>query len=115
MQQWSCWNGDMQKFQLIPVQGGYQIKIKLSGLTLDMEGGPSNTALGARMLQWEYWGGANQIYRVVPTTDGYYNLIPTHSNLCVDVRAWSQDNGAAVQQWSCHGGDNQKWKFVPVQ
>jgi hypothetical protein len=115
LQQWTCWGGDMQKFQLTPVNGGYEISSKISGLQLDVAGGPSATGNGVPLTQWPYWGGTNEIFQVNPTADGYYTLNPVSSGKCVDVSNVSTANGALVWQWSCWGGDNQKWSLVPTQ
>ena len=115
LQQWTCWGGDMQKFQLTPVNGGYEITNKTSGLQLDIAGGPGATQDGAPLIQWPYWGGTNEIFQVNPTADGYYTLRPVSSGKCLDVSQVSTANGAGVQQWTCWGGDNQKWSLVPAQ
>ncbi len=115
LQQWGCWGGEMQKFQLTPVSGGYQITSKISGFQLDIAGGPGSTYDGAPLIQWPYWGGANEIFQVNPTPDGYYTLNPVSSGKCLDVSGISQADGASIQQWSCWGGDNQKWSISPAQ
>ena len=116
LQQWTCWGGDNQKFQLIPVTGGYQIAIKNSGLSVDVWGGyPNNASNGLPLKQWTYWGGSNQIFQLQTTADGYYTIHPTNSGQCVDVAGGQTNDGATVWQWSCWGGNNQKWSFIPVQ
>ncbi len=43
----------------------------------------------------------------------YYQLKASHSNLCLDVRNNSNDNGAQVVQNSCQAGDwGQQFRFV---
>jgi len=111
IQQWSCWGGDMQKFQLTPVNGGYEITNKISGFQLDLAGGPSAIADGVPLIQWPYWGGANEIFQVNQTTDGYYAISPVHSGKCLDITNASTSDGARVIQYSCWGGDNQKWSL----
>ncbi|HEX4748755.1 MAG TPA: RICIN domain-containing protein [Bryobacteraceae bacterium] len=114
LQQWTCWGGDNQKFQFTPVQGGFEITAKNSGLQLDVAGGPSSTQDGTPVIQWPYWGGTNEIWQIAPTTDGYYSITALNSGKCLDVTGISMSDGATVQQWSCWGGDNQKWQLVPV-
>jgi hypothetical protein len=113
--QWSCWGGDNQKFMFTPVDGGYKVTVKHSGMGLDIWGGPGATDDGAMLTQWPYWGGSNEIFQVNPTSDGYLTMNPTSSGKCLDVEGISQADGAAIHQWSCWGGDNQKWTLVPVQ
>ncbi len=42
------------------------------------------------------------------------NLIALHSNKCLDMGAWSLNNGGDAIQWACSGGANQQWEFIPV-
>ncbi len=42
------------------------------------------------------------------------NMVALHSNKCVDMGAWSLNNGGDAIQWACHSGANQQWEFVPV-
>jgi hypothetical protein len=114
LQQWTCWGGDMQKFQIIPVNGGYQITSKISGLQLDILGGPDAIGDGIPLIQYPYWGGANEIFQVNPTEDGYYTINPVSTGKCVDVSGVSTADGAPVWQWTCYGGDNQKWSITPT-
>jgi hypothetical protein len=113
--QYTCWGGDNQKFKLTPVNGGYTITPKHSGLTVEIAGGPGATWSGASVIQWYYWGGSSQIWQVVPASDGSFNLKPANDGLCMDIAGASSDNGAPVIQWSCSGGDNQKYSFNPAQ
>ncbi|MFL6417782.1 MAG: RICIN domain-containing protein [Bryobacteraceae bacterium] len=114
IQQWSCWGGDNQKFEFTPVDGGYKITAKNSGLQFDVAGGPSATQDGIRIIQWPYWGGSNEIWQVTLTSDAYFTIVALNSGKCLDVSDTSKSDGAGVQQWSCWGGDNQKWQLVPV-
>ena len=41
-------------------------------------------------------------------------LAAVHSGKCLDVAAFSQDDGGPVYQWTCHGGTNQQWQLSPV-
>ena len=115
MIQWPCNNYIDQRWQLIPVSGGYQITNANSGLQFDVAGGPSSTQDGAALSQWPYWGGTNEVFQLNPTADGYYTINPVHSGKCLDVTGISQADGAPIQQWSCLNGDNQKWTLAPVQ
>ena len=115
LQQWTCWGGDNQKFQFAPVQGGFEITAKNSGLQLDVNGGPGATWNGDLIIQYPFWGGTNEIWQLNPTGDGYYTITAVNSGSCLDVTGISIWDGALVQQWSCWGGDNQKWQLVPTQ
>jgi hypothetical protein len=113
--QWDCHSGDNQKFLLSPVNGGYEITDKYSGMQLDVQGGPSFTQDGVPIIQWPYWGGTNEIWTLSSTSDGYYNLHPVSSGKCLDVTGASTNDGAQIVQWTCNSNDNQKWSLVPVQ
>jgi Ricin-type beta-trefoil lectin domain len=109
--QWSCSGNDNQKFQFVPVGGGYEITARQSGLQLDVLG--SLSIDGTAIVQYPFWGGANQIWTVNPTSDGYYTISANNSGKCMDVNGSSTLDGTAVTQWSCTGTDNQKWSIVP--
>ena len=105
----------MQKFQFSPVNGGYEVTGKVSGLQLDVLGGPSATGDGVPLIQWPYWGGTNEIFQLNPTSDGYYTINPLHSGKCLDVSGNSTADGARIIQYTCLGDDNQKWSLNPAQ
>ena len=114
LQQYSCWGGDNQKFQFIPVPGGYSITAKHDNMGLDVAGGPGAVWDSAAIIQWPYWGGSNEIFNLQPTGDGSFNIVANHSGKCLDVVNISTQNGAKIQQYGCWGGENQKWTFVPA-
>ncbi|WP_437550812.1 RICIN domain-containing protein [Sorangium sp. So ce367] len=58
-------------------------------------------------------GGRNQRFSRVRAGGGNYNIVATHSGLCLDVPGFSTSFGATIQQWGCNGGDNQRFRFVP--
>ena len=115
VQQGTCWGGDMQKFQFSPVNGGYEVTGKVSGLQLDVLGGPSATGDGVPLIQWPYWGGTNEIFQLNPTSDGYYTINPLQRGKCLDVSGNSTADGARIIQYTCLGDDNQKWSLNPAQ
>jgi len=120
VQQYTCWGGDMQKWQFTPVEGGYEITSKNSGMQLDVIGGPGATQDGVLIQQWPYWGGTNQIWNVTPTPDGYFSISPQNSGKCLDViytawNNWGLNPGTLVQQWDCWNGPNQEWKIAPAR
>lgn len=116
-QQWACLPNPAQTnqhFQFVPVNGGYEIKIRNSGLALQVRGGNS-AVKGDFLEQWPFEAQPYQTWLVTATPDGYYTISPNNSKAsCMDVSGISKNNGAPVQQWSCNGGDNQKWRFVLV-
>jgi hypothetical protein len=112
--QWDCLGADNQKFQFVPVSGGYKVNIAHSGLQFDVEGGPGAVGDGPSYVQYPYWGGSNEIFQPKPMGDGTYEIIANNSGKCMDVENVSKDNGAYIHQWTCLGAPNQKWSIVPV-
>jgi hypothetical protein len=116
VQQWTCWGGDNQKWNLVPSgQGMYGIVSQSSGKAVDVTGGPSAIENGVPLQQWAFWGGSNQLWKLIPIGDAF-QLIAASSGLCLDVRggAAARADGVIVQQWSCLGGSNQAWQLVPA-
>jgi Ricin-type beta-trefoil lectin domain-like len=112
-QQQTCGNAvaTNQYLQFIPVTGGYEIKVKSSGLALETFGDGN----GAVIEQWPFEKKSNQIWQVVPTSDGYFAITPlSNTRAAIDVKGVSKLDGAALQLWTSIGSDNQKWRFVPV-
>jgi hypothetical protein len=83
-------------------------------MQLEVNGGPSATQNGARIIQWPFSGASNQIWNVQSTSDGFFTIIPLNSGKCMDVTGISTSNGAPIQQWACTGGANQSWQFIPA-
>lgn len=113
--QWSCWGGANQKWRLSPnSDGSYEIISVNSGMSLDVNGGPTATANGVGVIQWPYWGGTNEKWKLQSTSDGYYQVVVEHSGKCLDVAGGvtGTADGLKVQQWTCSGGDNQKWRLI---
>lgn len=116
-EQWTCL-GDQQtnqQFQFIPVNGGYEIQVRNSGLALQVTGGTS-AANGTVLEQWPFEGESYQIWTVTSASGGAFTISPVSSrSSCIDVSGRSTANSAAIQQWTCLGTDNQEWSFVPMQ
>ncbi len=116
LQQWGCWGGDNQKWQITAgPQGTYEIAAKSSGKAVDVTGGVSSLGNGIPIQQWTFVGGANQLWKLTPAEDSF-QVTAGGSRLCLDVAGGpaATGNGVGVQQWSCWGGTNQLWQLVPV-
>lgn len=77
-QQWACSPNPAQMnehFQFVPVNGGYEIKIRNSGLSLQVTGGNSATN-GYGIEQWPFEAQPYQTWLVTPTPDGYFTISP---------------------------------------
>ena len=42
---------------------------------------------------------------------GTYFIKPVHSDKCLDVKGFSQDNTGNIHQWQCTAGTNQRWNL----
>ena len=123
IQQWSCFGGNNQKWELRKIEGDYyQIISKESDKCLDVENRSMEN--GANVHQWrcvgeeENWNSDNQKWKL-RKVGSYYQIISKRSDKCLDVENRSTENGANVQQWRCVGeeenwnSDNQKWEIKP--
>jgi hypothetical protein len=55
-------------------------------------------------------GSKGQLFSLRAVPGGYVELVSAQgTNECLDVPAFSQEDGAPVQQWTCNGGANQQW------
>ena len=113
LQQWNCWDGPMQQFQLSPVSGGYEITDRASGLQLDVVF--QGTADLTPIIQYPFWGGSNEIWSLASVGGGYYTISANHSGKCIDVLGGLTTNGAAVAQLTCNRSAEQQFQLVPVQ
>jgi len=48
-------------------------------------------------------------------TSAWYNIVNTHSSLCVDALSWGYVDGTVLQQYTCGAAQtNQEWQFQPT-
>lgn len=55
---------------------------------------------------------ASSLPAVAFDAKGFYKIINVNSGKAIEVKDYSQDNGAQIVQWDFHGGDNQLWNIV---
>ena len=60
---------------------------------------------GTHVANWAF----ARFLRPLGTPTGLYQLVASHSQKCLDVPAWSLNDGMPIVQWACNGGDNQTW------
>jgi streptogrisin C len=110
VQQYDCWSGTNQQFELRDAGSGYvQIVARHSGKCLDVAS--ASTANGATVQQYDCWSGTNQQFQLRDAGSGYVQIVARHSGKCLDVTSASTANGALVKQYDCHGGTNQQWSL----
>ncbi|RZA17055.1 MAG: hypothetical protein EOP10_23440, partial [Proteobacteria bacterium] len=67
----------------------------------------------ADILSWPCTDHNNQKFRIQYFNSEEFLLVNLHSNLCVDVGGWSQDEGARVNTWNCNQTQgNQVFSFT---
>ncbi|THV36456.1 RICIN domain-containing protein [Glycomyces buryatensis] len=109
VQQYDCWNGANQQFEVRDSGSGYaQIIARHSGKCLDVAS--ASTANGATVQQYDCWNGANQQWDLRDAGGGYVQIVARHSGKCLDVASASTANGATVQQYDCWNGANQQFE-----
>ncbi len=55
-----------------------------------------------------------QSFRFDPQPDGAYQIRLAGTEKCLDIEAWSKNDGTAVKGFHCHNGSNQQWRIVGV-
>jgi hypothetical protein len=110
--QWSCNNGDNQKWALRDVGGAkYQVIAKNSGKCLTVPN--SSTTNGTTLQQATCSTAANQLWTARAATSGYSQLVSVASGKCANVQGYSTADGAVVEQNACTASDSQYWS-LPV-
>ena len=129
LNQSTCTGGNSQKFQFVPVAGGwstsnpgqwlssngngYMISSAGSGLQLAVPNG--STQYGALMVQAAFSDEANWIWSPVSAGYGYFYIQSLGNGLVLDnTLQTGYANGSSVQQWQYLAGDNQLWQIVPA-
>jgi hypothetical protein len=129
VQQWSCHDGDNQRWIFKPqgYDGNDPVYLIInvgSGKCLDVEG--ASLKDGANIIQYSCHSGKNQLWKVKPIGgEGErklsllgYQIISVKSGKCLDVSGSSLKDGANVLQWTPHNGDNQRWLLddpIPIK
>jgi len=114
VEEWHCHGGDNQRFHVAP-------SISRSGLMGDQifdtsrrncltVPSPNESAVGADVRMAPCIGGDNQLWTLVQIATGYL-IVQTRSNLCLDARNSSWDDGTHIQQYTCNGTSAQQWRF----
>lgn len=113
IQQWDCWHGNNQLWQVVQFD---DLSIELvgqgSGRCLDDTGYSQSQGTQFQIYDCT-WNTNERFYKQNPLgwgCDFWVNLL---NNMVIDVRALSQSNGAVVQQWPYNGGYNQCWTGIP--
>jgi hypothetical protein len=114
VQQWTCWGGDNQKFQIESVGVGlYKLKAMHSGRVVSISGTWANSGKlvdGAPVTQWDDINGDEQKFYLQASGAGY--MIKSQlSNKCLDISNFSTADGIQLQQFTCNGSTAQQFKL----
>ncbi|KUO16206.1 hypothetical protein AQJ91_36875 [Streptomyces dysideae] len=110
VQQWSCWGGDNQQWQVQSVGFGYyQIVARHSAKCLDVSS--ASTDDGAAIIQWTCHRHNNQQWELRDAGSGYVEIVARHSGKCLTVENASTADRARLIQRTCSGGQNQQWSL----
>jgi hypothetical protein len=92
----------------------YKIVSKGSGKCIEVGG--NSQVNGANAHQWEmqsnWQGGVNQQWRIMAVGSGFYKMIGRGSGKCLEVAAYSRNNGGNIQQWDFMGHNWQQWQLI---
>jgi hypothetical protein len=114
-QQWSCNGGPNQQWVFAPVgDGSYTVTSVNSNMVLDVLGGPSSVAAGARLIQWPYANGSNEKWKLQQVSGGDITMTVENSGMCATVSGGvtATYDGAPMVQSPCVGADNQLFQIV---
>lgn len=118
VEQWPCWNGPNQQWQLTAtVNGRYLIESRQTGFVLTVNGASMQNGAGIIMAPNEGWfePPANQLWSLsAPDNEGRRAIVSVNSNSCLDDTGFSTTPGTAMQQWACWSGPTQKWLIAPA-
>jgi Ricin-type beta-trefoil lectin domain/PAP2 superfamily len=64
-------------------------------------------AQGTQVGNWAF----ARFLRPLNISPGLFQVVASHSQKCLDVPAWSPNDGIPLVQWACNGGDNQTWSL----
>jgi hypothetical protein len=113
--QWSTWNGDMQKFYILARGSYWKIAMKAnSNKCIDLKNG--GTGNGTQLVINDCNGASSQSWSVTPDVQtGYFTFKNVAAGRCLDEYNWNTSNGNYVDIYDCSGGTNQKWKISATQ
>ena len=111
--QWACNGQNNQKFQFVPVSGGYgELQAENSGQDVAVSGG--STAQGvADIVQEPVNGAAASLWQPIAQSDGSYEFRNQNSGLCLDVYGAGSNQGQQFDQWPCKNAAGTNQDFSP--
>ncbi|GHJ43747.1 hypothetical protein Cs7R123_10890 [Catellatospora sp. TT07R-123] len=109
----TCGGQNSQKFQFVPVSGGYgRLQAQHSGY--DVAVANSSTAAGVlNIVQQVPNSASNSLWLPVQQSDGSYSFRNQNSGLCLDVYGANSTVGQQLDQWQCKNAPGNNQDFSP--
>ncbi|MDI1466218.1 family 43 glycosylhydrolase [Catellatospora sp. KI3] len=109
----TCGSQTSQKFQFVPVSGGYgRLQAQHSGY--DVAVANSSTAAGVlNIVQQAPNSAANSLWLPVAQSDGSYSFRNQNSGLCLDGYGANSTVGQQLDQWQCKNAPGNNQDFSP--
>jgi hypothetical protein len=89
--------------QIVPTSNVSYIKPRNKNRCVDVDINSDNN-----LHMWDCHDDSNQKFVYNTATKTLQNI---KNGKCLDIRGYTNTNGARVMGWDCNGGDNQKWTF----
>lgn len=111
--QWTCGEQSHQRFQFVPVSGGYgRLQAQHSGQDVAVANG--STAAGVPdIVQQASGSAANALWLPVRQSDGSWSFRNQNSGLCLDVYGAGSNLGQQLDQWPCKNAPGTNQDFTP--
>jgi len=111
--QWTCNGQSNQKFQFVPVSGGYgELQAQNSGQ--DVAVANSSTAQGTPdIVQQPVSGNAASLWLPQQQSDGSWQFKNQNSGLCLDIYGNGSNTGQQLDQWPCKNAPGTNQDFNP--
>ncbi len=97
---------------VLPPDHSYTIKIKHSGLCVDLQQRSASPATD--IIQDACGGSMAQLFQVEPTIDSSFSLVSDLTGFCFDMPYGNLNDNVHLNQYPCNFGDNQRYLFLPI-
>ncbi|NUP51622.1 MAG: cellulose-binding protein, partial [Catenulispora sp.] len=111
--QYTCNGQSNQKFQFVPISGGYG-EIQAQNSSQDVTVANSSTAQGTPdIVQQPVNGSAASLWLPQQQSDGSWQFKNQNSGLCLDVYGNGSNTGQQLDQWPCKNAPGTNQDFNP--
>jgi hypothetical protein len=102
-----------QHWELVPVQGGFKIRNRESGLVANIAGGSKGRGAGVIQYRTTNGSGENETWRA-DWRGSAFSIASTGCDLIIGVAGANEGDGAGLCTWDYAGTPEQLWTFVRV-